>query len=66
MEHWRSNPGLLDPVRPLGIFREAWIDQILAGDVHPDWSVVTLLTNLRVAAESGLRKFTEPRAVCGS
>jgi asparagine synthase (glutamine-hydrolysing) len=52
VEHWRSNPALLDPVRPIGIFREAWIDQVLAGDVDPDLTAITLLTNLRVATES--------------
>lgn len=52
LEHWRSNPALLDPVRPMGIFREAWIDQVLACKMDPDPSAVTLLTNLRVAAES--------------
>jgi asparagine synthase (glutamine-hydrolysing) len=52
VEHWRSNPALLDPVRPVGIFREAWIDEVLGGDVDPSPSTVTLMTNLRVATES--------------
>jgi asparagine synthase (glutamine-hydrolysing) len=52
VEHWRSDPALLDPLRPVGIFREAWIDQVLAGEVDPAASAVTLMTNLRVAAES--------------
>ncbi len=52
VEHWRANPALLDPARAIGIFREPWIDQVLAGDVDPDPSAVALMTNLRVAAES--------------
>jgi asparagine synthase (glutamine-hydrolysing) len=52
VEHWRASPAVLDAVRPLGIFREAWIDEVLAGDVMPAPSAVTLMTNLRVAADS--------------
>jgi asparagine synthase (glutamine-hydrolysing) len=52
VEHWRANPALLDPARSAGIFRDAWLDQMLSGAVDPGASAVTLLTNLRVAAES--------------
>ena len=52
VEHWRAHPALLDSTRAIGIFREPWIDQVLAGDVDPGASAVTLMTNLRVAAES--------------
>jgi asparagine synthase (glutamine-hydrolysing) len=52
LEHWRANPSLLDSTRAVGIFREQWIDQVLTGDVDPAPSAVTLMTNLRVAAES--------------
>jgi asparagine synthase (glutamine-hydrolysing) len=52
VEHWRANPGLLDSTRALGIFREPWIAEALAGDVQPDPSAVALVINLQVAAES--------------
>jgi asparagine synthase (glutamine-hydrolysing) len=52
VEHWRANPTLLEPARSLGVFSEQWLDQVLVGDVNPAPSAVTLLTNLRVAAES--------------
>jgi asparagine synthase (glutamine-hydrolysing) len=52
VEHWRANPALLDPLRAVGIFREPWIDQALAGEVDPDPSAVALMTNMCVAAES--------------
>jgi asparagine synthase (glutamine-hydrolysing) len=52
VEHWRANPALLDSARAIGIFREPWIDQVVAGAVDPGPSAVTLMTNLRVAAES--------------
>jgi asparagine synthase (glutamine-hydrolysing) len=52
VEHWRANPRVLDAAQAIGVFREPWINRVLAGDVDPDPSAVTLLTNLRVAAES--------------
>jgi asparagine synthase (glutamine-hydrolysing) len=52
VEHWRAHPELLDAVRPLGILREAWLDQVLASEVDPAPSAVTLITNLRAAAEA--------------
>jgi asparagine synthase (glutamine-hydrolysing) len=52
VEHCRANPALLDPVRATGIFREPWIDQVVGGEMDPDPSAVTLMINLRVAAES--------------
>ena len=58
-EHWRAKPAVLDSARAVGIFREAWIDQILAGEVEPSPSAVALLTNLRVATESAAE--TSPR-----
>jgi asparagine synthase (glutamine-hydrolysing) len=54
-EHWRSNPALVDPVRQTGVFRDGWVDEVLAGDVEPDPSAVALMTNLRVAGVSCLR-----------
>ena len=33
--------------------REAWIDEVLDGTVDPGPSAVALMTNLRVAGESG-------------
>ena len=59
VEHWRGNPALLDPVRAIGIFREPWIDQALAGEVDPDPSAVALMTNMCVAAESVPRSTPE-------
>jgi asparagine synthase (glutamine-hydrolysing) len=52
VEHWRENPAVLDATRDLGVFREPWLEQVLAGTVDPSPSAVTLLTNLRVAVES--------------
>jgi asparagine synthase (glutamine-hydrolysing) len=52
VEHWRANPALLDSVRHTGFFRDAWVDEVLAGDVHPHPSAVALMTNLRVARDS--------------
>jgi asparagine synthase (glutamine-hydrolysing) len=57
-EHWRSNPVLLDPVRRTGVFRDAWVDDVLADDVDPDPSAVALMTNLRVAAVPPPRRKT--------
>jgi asparagine synthase (glutamine-hydrolysing) len=59
VEHWRADPATLDSARAVGIFREAWIDQVLAGEVEPGPSAVALLTNLRVATESAAK--TRPR-----
>jgi asparagine synthase (glutamine-hydrolysing) len=52
VEHWRANPEVLGPARAIGIFREAWLDDVLAGAADPSPSAVALVTNLRVAAES--------------
>jgi asparagine synthase (glutamine-hydrolysing) len=52
IEHWRANPEVLDPARAIGVFREQWLDGVLAGTVDPGPSAVALVTNLRVAAES--------------
>jgi asparagine synthase (glutamine-hydrolysing) len=49
VEHWRSNPELLDLVRDAGVFRGAWIGEVLAGHVDPAPSAVALMTNLSVA-----------------
>ncbi|HZK35369.1 MAG TPA: hypothetical protein VFC57_00210, partial [Aeromicrobium sp.] len=48
-EHLRRSPALMDPVRAVGVFRESWIDDILAGRRQPGPSDVALLLNLRVA-----------------
>ena len=50
VEHWRSNPALVDPVRRTGVFRDDWIDSVLDGSVDPGPSAIALMTNLRVAA----------------
>ena len=52
VEHWRANPGLLDSLRQTGVFRDTWVDEVLAGAVDPAPSAVALMTNLRVAAEA--------------
>jgi asparagine synthase (glutamine-hydrolysing) len=52
VEHWRANPGALDPARAIGVFREPWLDDVLSGAVDPSPSTVALITNLQVAAES--------------
>lgn len=52
VEHWRANPSVLDTARAIGVFREPWLDGVLAGEVDPSPSAVALITNLRVAAES--------------
>jgi asparagine synthase (glutamine-hydrolysing) len=51
-EHWRANPAVLEPARAAGIFRDAWIEEVLAGEVEPAPSAVALVTNLRAAAAS--------------
>jgi asparagine synthase (glutamine-hydrolysing) len=52
VEHWRANPEVLDPTRAMGVFRDQWLDGVLAGEVDPSPSAVALVTNLRVAGES--------------
>ena len=49
VEHWRSNPEVLDSVQRTGIVRDAWLDEVLGGTVDPAPSAVALITNLRVA-----------------
>lgn len=51
IEHWRADPAALDAARSTGIFREAWIERLLAGEVDPAPSAVALLINLGVAGE---------------
>jgi asparagine synthase (glutamine-hydrolysing) len=52
VEYWRSDPSRLDPVRQTGVFRDAWIDELLAGKAAPSPSAAALITNLRVAGVS--------------
>jgi asparagine synthase (glutamine-hydrolysing) len=52
VEHWRSSPAVLDPVRQAGVFRDGWIDELLAGSASAPPSAVALMTNLRVAGVS--------------
>lgn len=52
-EHLAANPSMLDPVRGLGIFDEAWLDGVAAGTVRPAPSSFALLTNVLVAVDGG-------------
>lgn len=61
VEHWRGNPALLDAVRHAGVFRDAWMDAVLAGQVEPAPSAVALLTNLRAALEAVPQRGPQPR-----
>ncbi|MET0931946.1 MAG: hypothetical protein ABWX74_20695 [Aeromicrobium sp.] len=49
VRHWRANPGLLDPVRELEVFRPSWLDELVSGRRSVDASAVAFLVNLAVA-----------------
>ncbi|WP_134765939.1 asparagine synthase-related protein [Nocardioides sp. 1609] len=51
LEHWRAEPGLLDPARSLGVLREEWLDAVAAGQVRPAATTVSFLVNLLSALE---------------
>jgi len=49
VEHWRDEPGLLEPLATLEFLEQDWIDGVLTGRVEPRPSSVAFLTNLVVA-----------------
>ncbi|MFE9691057.1 hypothetical protein [Micromonospora sp. NPDC005806] len=49
VEHWRSEPDVLAPLRTTGIVRDAWLDELLTGRRESAPATVTFLTNLLVA-----------------
>jgi asparagine synthase (glutamine-hydrolysing) len=49
LDYWCSQPGSLDPIRDIGVFREEWLDAIENGAVRPDPASISLLINLLAA-----------------
>ncbi|MFC8620578.1 hypothetical protein ACFT9M_29735 [Micromonospora purpureochromogenes] len=49
VEHWRTEPDVLAPLRNNGIVREAWLAELLAGRRESAPATVAFLTNLLVA-----------------
>jgi asparagine synthase (glutamine-hydrolysing) len=49
LDHWRSEPSTLDPIRPLAIVDERWLDEVVLGDGDPPVTAVSLLTSLLAA-----------------
>ncbi|SCG68761.1 asparagine synthetase B family protein [Micromonospora inositola] len=52
VEHWRTEPEVLAPLRNNGIVRAAWLDELIAGRRESAPATVAFLTNLLVATAS--------------
>lgn len=46
VEQWRRKPHLLDTAREHGVLDEMWLDQVVAGQVHPASSSVAFVLNV--------------------
>jgi asparagine synthase (glutamine-hydrolysing) len=51
VEHWRSAPDTVEPLRRTGLVRTAWLDELLDGRRAAQPSTVAFLVNLLVATE---------------
>lgn len=56
-EHFRANPGVLEPARETGFLDESWMDGIVGGRVEPSPASLALLMNLLAAGDRpGVRR----------
>lgn len=55
VQHWRDEPAVLDALRGLGIVREPWLRDLVAGTTEPQPGAVAFVTNLLVAADATAR-----------
>jgi asparagine synthase (glutamine-hydrolysing) len=55
VEHWQSDPELLEPLRKLDIFDLKWLEGVIEGRVIPRSSSVSFMVNL-IAAQSALTR----------
>lgn len=49
--HWRDDPGTLEPLTALGVFREEWLEAVVKDETTPSTSAVALMVNLLAATE---------------
>jgi asparagine synthase (glutamine-hydrolysing) len=49
-DHWRAEPGTVDPLRRTGVVRAEWLDEVLDGRRDPQPTTVAMLINLLAAA----------------
>lgn len=52
LRHVRATPAVLDPVRGLGIFSDAWLDDLTAGRTGAQPATVSFLVNVLVAQDA--------------
>ncbi|SLL99824.1 MULTISPECIES: hypothetical protein [unclassified Actinoplanes] len=51
VEHWRSEPDSVAPLRDTGLVRDAWLGEVLAGRATPAPATVAFLVNLLAIGE---------------
>ena len=51
VEHWRSDPSVLAPLGRVEVFRQGWLESLLAGEHQPPTSAVALMVNLLAASD---------------